>query len=498
MPALPAQQAEALATEVQKIRTAIFGSSAKPDARVFECSGPAQGFGMEFVGTMVLDQKGHYLFTFKGEFDQAAGDDGTVGWERNPSGSVRAMQAGNASFQRLMNWFVTSDWLTQDNGFTLSWLAEESSSRVGQIKVDAGNGAIGVVHFNRRTGLPRYMETEQYGRIMRTEIDWAKPLGGRVLPKSLKIIDGGKDKISWQIEKVRALPQAPSFSMPTNELKVSYDKAVKPQLRTEKASGGHLWVRPKINGKDVGWFLFDTGASNTVIDAAIVEQLGMPVIGKIQSTGIGGRKESRLCRANSIQLGGVTIKDVPVTSQDLSKSDSSLGMDVAGYLGVDILSEGIIVYDEANVAIEFHVPASFELPRGEWEVMPIHNNKPAVNMEYEGHVGLFLIDTGAPGRLIFGPTTVKKHQLLEDRKTTRSSAWGTGGRADARNGNIEYVVFGGKRFETIPAKFITETKRAGAGADVLRDGIVGANLLRRFVVVFDIRGERIAYLDHAD
>lgn len=42
--------------------------------------------------------------------------------------------------------------------------------------------------------------------------------------------------------------------------------------------------------------------------------------------------------------------------------------------------------------------------------------------------------------------------------------------------------------------FVTENQ--GAGADVLSDGIVGANLIRRFIVVFDTEGERTAFLDH--
>lgn len=113
---------------------------------------------------------------------------------------------------------------------------------------------------------------------------------------------------------------------------------------------------------------------------------------------------------------------------------------------------------------------------------------------HEGHTGLFVIDTGAPGRLIIGPQAIDRHNLLDGRRTRRSIAAGPVGSVAARNGTLDSVLWGGRRFENVPAKFVTEDH--GAGADILRNGIVGADLIRRFVVVFDIEGERTAFLDH--
>lgn len=120
-----------------------------------------------------------------------------------------------------------------------------------------------------------------------------------------------------------------------------------------------------------------------------------------------------------------------------------MGVDVAGYLGMDLLSQGIIVYNERDVAIQFHVPDTYELPRGEWVDLPIHNGKPAVRLEYEGHAGLFVIDTGAPGRLIVGPQAIERNSLLEARQTQSARAYGTGGSVAARNGALDWVVWGG-------------------------------------------------------
>ena len=58
-----------------------------------------------------------------------------------------------------------------------------------------------------------------------------------------------------------------------------------------------------------------------------------------------------------------------------------------------------------------------------------------------------------------------------------------------------WVDWGPRRFENVPAEFLTEVR--GAGADHEKDGIIGTDLLKRFVVVFDPVGERIGYVEHA-
>ncbi len=447
---------------------------------------------MELDGSLVFDQQGRYLTRFDGPFHQMQGHDGEHTWERNPGGNAQRLQAGNARFQLLFQWFMTSDWLIARPGLRLSLGQGKTPSKFATVQLDAGDGSAGAVTIDRRTWLPTQMSTVQYGRTMVVKLQWGERLGERAMPKGIKVMDGGKVKIKWQVEQVRFLESAPDFSQPQDSLRVVFDRELSPKLKVKKASGGHLWVRPLINGKDVGWFLFDTGASGTIIDTSLAKKLGMPLIGAVDSTGIGGRSTSQLFLAESVQLGGVRIEEVPVTSRDFSKKKSTYGIEVAGILGVDLLAQGIIVYDESKVEIEFHVPDTFKLPRGEWDKMPIHNGKPAIRMEYEGHVGLFMIDTGAPGRLIFSPQASERNALLKGRKTTRTRVFGSGGSVGALTGTIDYVVFGGKRFEKIPALFLVENE--GAGADVLSEGIVGANLVRRFVVVFDIEGERIAYM----
>jgi len=43
-------------------------------------------------------------------------------------------------------------------------------------------------------------------------------------------------------------------------------------IETRRGPSGHLWVKPLVNGKDVGWFMFDTGKTGMSIDPGVAHQ----------------------------------------------------------------------------------------------------------------------------------------------------------------------------------------------------------------------------------
>ena len=45
-------------------------------------------------------------------------------------------------------------------------------------------------------------------------------------------------------------------------------------LETKRAASGHVMVRPLIDGKDHGWFIFDTGAGINVLDSSTADAIG--------------------------------------------------------------------------------------------------------------------------------------------------------------------------------------------------------------------------------
>lgn len=67
-------------------------------------------------------------------------------------------------------------------------------------------------------------------------------------------------------------------------------------------------VRPLINGREVGYFIFDTGASGFVLDPAVAAELGLEGFGELQVTSMVGKVASRFrcacgvpCRWSSVR-----------------------------------------------------------------------------------------------------------------------------------------------------------------------------------------------------
>ena len=81
-------------------------------------------------------------------------------------------------------------------------------------------------------------------------------------------------------------------------------------------------------------------------------------------------------------------------------------------IGMDILSRCVTEYDLAHSRIALHDPADYRLNGGQWMPMMAYNNEPTVRLTYEGHQGLFTIDTGNIGAIIFSQHTVERATFL--------------------------------------------------------------------------------------
>ena len=53
-----------------------------------------------------------------------------------------------------------------------------------------------------------------------------------------------------------------------------------------KCSSDHVLVRPHINGRDVGPFILDTGASGLVLDQRVADDLNLNTFGEVHVSGV--------------------------------------------------------------------------------------------------------------------------------------------------------------------------------------------------------------------
>lgn len=157
-----------------------------------------------------------------------------------------------------------------------------------------------------------------------------------------------------------------------------------------------LFAEVMINGKGPYRFIVDTGATQTVLSGKVIETLGLKKIATNIMYGLGGegKVESPIYRADSIKVGDVTVKNVPLGT--LSNPLLDLVMD--GILAPSVLAEFIVTinYPGSQIELSRKAPTTgTAIPA--WFFSGLLMVPSQVNGKFNGN---FLLDTGADGTLI--------------------------------------------------------------------------------------------------
>jgi len=483
------------------VRRALRPLPSGGDAAGITFGGSGRVDDIELTMAMAWADDGRFLQEIDGpSMSTATGHDGDVTWEQRPTGAVRQLELGDRARALLLNWIFSGYWADPRAPFTLRIDSRESNRAAAALTlVLEGSNQVVTLWLDAESWLPRKVRIRDAGRdqVLRFENWTADSPAGRPIARAFSLTDGGRLKIELGFDEITAVADFPDgyFVRRPDAARVRFLPQYGTRLEVERGRWGHLFVKPEINGKEVGWFAIDTGATSTSVDRSIVRRLELSVIGDTHSTGVGGEARTTLVRAETLRVGTVELRSIPLASSSMSRIDLGLGGREVGLLGMDLLSHCVIEYDQAASRVSLHDPAGYRLPRdGDWMPLLAYNNKPTVRMVYEDRPGIFTIDTGNPGGILFSPLTVARFDLLDDRTTREISVGGIGGSVPARRGELRWVEWGPRRLENVPADFVTVDR--GAIADPERDGVIGTDLLRRFVVVIDMPNRRIAYLDH--
>lgn len=252
---------------------------------------------------------------------------------------------------------------------------------------------------------------------------------------------------------------------------------------------GHLLVRLRLHGTD-GWFLLDTGAEELVVLPAFAEQAALPRAGTRPLSSIAGVERAAVVELGDIVVGPLTIAGTAgVVSEALATLPAALGTAVDGVIGAHLFGHAVISMDlvAGRVTIAPTGPADLA-----WTPVRLQNLHPLVEAGFEGRRGLFRLDTGAVPGVLFHAAAVRAHGLLEGRTTAPVP---TDGVLELRAGRLARLELGGARLDDVDALFAT-----GSGtvlSDTVTVGLVGIPVLRRFSLVIDLAGRRIALTPRA-
>jgi hypothetical protein len=281
-----------------------------------------------------------------------------------------------------------------------------------------------------------------------------------------------------------------------------FDVGAPVEVEFRYARSGQPLVRARIDGRDAGWFMFDTGSAGHVIDRRAARRFELEVVGRVLSKNPSNEIRTRALGGRTLALGPATFAHPVFTELDLSSLDgicdptgkaAGRGSQLAGVIGYDVFEHSVIELDYRAGRLALHDPELFDDEGLPWRPLVIRDDQPCIEATFEGHRELFLIDTGSDGAALFFTPAVRRLDLLQ-RATRPGRASNVGGTLSYRLGLIEDFELAGRRWSETSAQF--STVEDGAHAEIIPAGLIGCVVLDAFSVFLDCRGRRIAFVEH--
>ncbi len=283
----------------------------------------------------------------------------------------------------VLPWWIQSGWWLDANApLDIAVLPDESNEMRVALSLKFKNGTVGSKLFvDRATWLPATLMVEQTKGFLTLELkDYQKTKLGFLFLQRLKVNYDNSDR-EYKIKSVAELPATDNLFRslpPTGD--TTFDNSIPAELKIARGKSspdnpeGHAFVRPLVDGKDVGWFHFDTGADNMMIDNKIADELKMPIIGESEAVSADGNvRKVTVRKGKTFQLGRVTIKDPIYIADDLSKMSAPPGEKRAGFCGYPLLARAVFEVIHGGEAIALYDPSTYRLPKGKWQNLSLIN-----------------------------------------------------------------------------------------------------------------------------
>lgn len=467
-----------------------------PDGIVVE--GKAEFLGIPGTFRLRFAPNGQYVRVISAKGEHCVGFDGTSRWGRNFSGPVRLLEMEEADRDRFLFGVLCQRWLVDDS-FKVG--LDEKNTTDARVCLTLSHRDAGVsarLFVNRGSWCPESLEIPGPNGKRDIEFSDYREITGVRFPVRVAIGPaGGGQWVNAERGREFRLGDKDTFVAPSVGLGAKFDQTVPARLDTKLLNGRILLVKPKVNGKDVPWFMLDTGnGALTSLTAAAADRLDLPSFGGTTAIGAGAIR-TRFRQADRFTLGPAEVADtvfleLPQEFADLVSRRA--GVEIAGVLGWDFMFRAVVEIDHEAGIVNVHDPATYRLPSGtSWESIRFNSRMPCVKGTFEGkHEGLFMLDTGHQGRLTMHAPAVRRLDLLKDRETTARTFSGIGGQEVVRLGTgAEFRVLG-RSVKSLNVGFATELN--GLSSDPYTLGTFGLAALGSGTVVFDYPKSRIAFI----
>jgi Aspartyl protease len=490
-----AQGVTSAAEALARARAAVGYERLRVRAEGVAAEGAARFRGVDSKFTFLFTPDGRFRIDIDGPLGGVTGFDGATGWEVDWSGMPRPLELEDLEVAQFEAWMHTGRWLAEEGPFEVSLDSAKTDDKQVALNLKLKRGLLEAsVFLDRATWLPRSATRRGTAGDELIELsDYREALGFRFPHRVARTAAGVTT--TFDVRSVAAAPAAararfgPVTARPPD---ARWDAAVPARVEARRTRSGHMLVHPLVDGKDVGWFILDSGAGAMVIDPKVADGLGMPALGEIVAVGVAGKTKARFRQGQTFRLGPLTLSGTRYLELDLAFLTQIFGVPVGGICGRDFFARAAVEIDIANQSVAVHDPARFRLEGATWQELFFSGRNPAVRARFEGgREGLFKLDTGSGATVSLHAPAVERLGLLAGRETRESRSGGVGGSMASRTGRLAWFELAGRRFESPEVEFAATSE--GAFSDVYTTGNIGSGFLSAFRIVFDYGNKRVAF-----
>ena len=457
-----------------------------------ELAGEADYLGTTAPFSMTLFPDGRYREEVGGPLKKLEIFDGIGVYSSDYSGVMRELSLSSRDQALVLPSLLSGSWLSDSSPF-------EMTSSEGSFQLSMRSGPTDVrVDLDADAGLPaQYVEGGMAGTVTTTLSDW-RLTEDLLMPYSIVVEAGaGGPPTRIRIATVKRVLSAGALTVdmafPTD---VRFDDSIPNQVEVKRVASGHLLVHPLVDGRDVGWFLLDSGAGAMVIDPGVAKELEMELVGEVLATGVGGSEGAGFRAGNEFTLGPMTWEGQVYVEVELGFLEAPFGVPVAGIIGYGFFSRAVVEVEAAAEFVAIYDPSTFDGSGLPWSELLFDGHTPSVMATFDVGDGPltepFRMDTGADGTVTFHTPAVKRLELKKGRKLTRTSMGGVGGAGTAFEIKIPWFELAGHRFES-PIVTLSQFE-VGGFTDEYSTGNIGQDFMSPFLLVFDFAQNRLAFV----
>ena len=271
------------------------------------------------------------------------------------------------------------------------------------------------------------------------------------------------------------------------------------EVPLEIGCGKAVFIRAKIEETPALNFLVDSGGgSSYILDLARARSFGLEPYRRFRLEGGGQDYSAAFSTAGiPIELTGVTLRPSKIVVADLTWLSKRCSMQIDGIIGYDLFRTYAVEISYSKKILLLH-DSNFQYA-GQGDRLPLTEDRDHIlcvpaELELSSDPPLavnLVVDTGATVPIAFTRQFVDKHQLIHKLKRHSSGAHvqGMGGKSEMRVAEAKSLKLGSFLFRDL--KIGLALDHSGGLAEGNYDGIMGAAMLSKFDLIFDLEHRQL-------